>query len=92
MRGAEADLEKLESFSLQSFRGQRGERRAQTLLTEAQGLTLPQDGFWERKEKHTTHKHTHSPRKHMHAQTNIKIEFQSCNDSTAAFTHTALQS
>lgn len=68
LRGGETDLEKLESLGLQRFRGQSGERRAQTLLTEAQGLALPQGAFWE-----TTHTHTHTnPRKHVCAQTNIK--------------------
>lgn len=53
---AETDLEKFESLSLQRFRGQRGERRAQPLFTEAQGLAPPQGRFWE---KDNTHTHTH---------------------------------
>lgn len=69
VRGGEADLEELESFSLQSFRGQSGERRAQTLLTEAQGLALPQGRFWEKKGKHIhTYTHTHEPTQ-THART-----------------------
>lgn len=39
-------LEELQSFSLQSLGGKRGEGRAQTLLTETQGLTPPQGQFW----------------------------------------------
>lgn len=61
VRGGETDLEKLESLGLQRFRGQSGERRAQTLLTDAQGLALPQGAFWE-----TTH--THKPTQ-THANT-----------------------
>lgn len=55
-RGAKGgtDLEELESFGLQSLRGQSGERRAQTLLTEAQGLTGPHGAVW---------KHTHTDKK-----------------------------
>lgn len=52
-RWAHCNLEKLESLCLQSFRGQRGERRAETLLTEAQGLTLPQHRLWEKTVKDT---------------------------------------
>lgn len=66
VRGGGTDLEKLESLGLQRFRGQCGERRAQTLLTDAQGLALPQGAFWK-----MTHTHT-NPRKHVCAQTNIK--------------------
>lgn len=49
-------LEELESFSLQGLGGQSGERRAQTLLTEAQGLAAPQGTLW--KCTHTQHVHT----------------------------------
>lgn len=56
---AETDLEKFESLSLQRFRGQRGERRAQPLFTEAQGLAPPQGRFWE---KDNTHTHTRKNR------------------------------
>lgn len=89
VRGGETDLEKLKSFCLQSFRGQSGERRTQTLLTEAQGLTLPQGRFWENEKKVHTQTHANT---HMHVQRNTEIEFQSCNDTTAdKYSHTLSQ-
>lgn len=42
----ETHLEELESFGLQSLRGEGGEGRAQAFLTEAQGLAPPQGRFW----------------------------------------------
>lgn len=51
---AGSHLEELESFCLQGVRGQRGERRAQAFLGEAQGVALPQAAFWENETKTTT--------------------------------------
>lgn len=67
---SEADLEEFESFSLQSFRWQSGERCTETLFTEAQGLALPQHGLWEVQKKERVYVSTYIDR--------AKMEFHSC--------------
>lgn len=41
-------LEEFDSLSLKGLRGQRGERRLESVPTEAQGGVSPHLAFWER--------------------------------------------
>lgn len=74
MRSLETDLEEFESFGLQGFRRQSGERRAKALLTEAQGLALPQHRLWEEE------------RVFMSKPDEATMEFQNCSESENSWT------